>query len=345
MSGPLRRRKLLRETALQCLHPQPSTLPPSTTLIQRRTFLKNLFGGRSSAKESSAQKAQNPFLNDLLSRKAPARRPSQDKGDLSAGSLFNTEADTKEVSHGEYEREIAPEDEVFIHGRRRALSEMQVVLDPQPQARELWQRRKVINLVKKKERLSHDEFIKQTEREVTVRSQNFKTSVKKLGMLARQIQGKTVEEAIVQMRFSKKKVAQEVRKHLEFARDKAVVSRGMGLKGVIEGEQEEPVVETPVDIQTKDGKRYTVEDRSKIYVDQAWVGRGPFGQEPDYRARGRVYVMRPPWTHLSVKLKEEGTRVREWQEKEQKRHKQRLDKVWVPLPDRQIYGQNQYYTW
>ncbi|KAF4550518.1 Ribosomal protein L22p/L17e-like protein [Elsinoe fawcettii] len=341
MSGPLRQRKLLTGS-LQCIHHQSSTSSPS--LHHRRTLFGGLFGGKKS--ETAAQKAQSPFLSELLQRKQPSKPKPQAKGDLSAGSLFNTEEDTRVPEKTDPStREIAPENETYIAGQRRNIAEMQVVLDPNPRARELWQRRKVMQLARKKERLSHDQFIKQTEREVTVKSHNFKTSVKKLGMLARQIQGKTVDEAIVQMRFSKKKVAQEVKQHLEYARDRAIVSRGMGLKGVIEGENEAPRKDKPIDIERKDGKRQTVDDRSKMYVDQAWVGRGPFGQEPDYRARGRINIMRPPWTHISVKLKEEATLVREWQEREDKRRRQRENKVWVPLPDRPIQGQNQYYTW
>jgi ribosomal protein L22 len=44
-----------------------------------------------------------------------------------------------------------------------------------------------------------------------------------------QIAGKTVEEALVQLRFSKKKVARDVWKGLKMARDEAIVARGMGL--------------------------------------------------------------------------------------------------------------------
>ncbi|KAG8625532.1 hypothetical protein KVT40_007283 [Elsinoe batatas] len=343
MSGPLRQRKLLTDS-LQCLNHQP-TLLASPSPIQRRAFLGGLFGRNKGKKQSPQSRASSPFLNELLERKKPSKQKAPEKGDLSAGSLFNTDADAPAAPENTGERPIAEGNETYIAGQRRNIAEMQMVLDPNPRARELWQRRKVIQLARKKERLNHDQFIKQTEREVTVKSENFKTSTKKLGMLARQIQGKSVDEAIVQMRFSKKKVAQEVKKHLEYARDMATVSRGMGLQGRIEGEVETPKQAGPVDIERKDGKRYTVDDTSKIYVDQAWVGRGPYGQEPDYRARGRINIMRPPWTHLSLKLKEEGTLVREWQEREDKRRKQRESKVWVPLPDRPIQGQNQYYTW
>jgi len=139
---------------------------------------------------------------------------------------------------------------------------------------------------------------------------------------------------------------------LEFARDQAVVERGMGLGGVTtaDGEVEGIVAAGAGDvgvkeIQLKDGKRHKVSDPTQIYVDQAWVGRGPFGQLPDYRARGKLFIMKTPWTHFTVKLKEEATRVREYNEREDKRRRQRLDKVWMPLPDRPIQGQSQWYSW
>lgn len=213
--------------------------------------------------------------------------------------------------------------------------------------------------------MTKQQVIKRTEREHLLRSHNMKTSVKKLGMLARQIAGKTIDDAITQMRFSKKKVAQEVLKQLEYARDEAVVMRGMGLGGVeAQADAGNPndssalvsgvapsengasnTTGRPMQIQLKDGKRYKVTDPSTIYIDQAWVGRGPFGQLPDYRARGRVYIMHTPWTSISILLKEEATRVREHEEREEKRKKEVLGKnLWTHLPDRPVQWQRQWYT-
>lgn len=220
------------------------------------------------------------------------------------------------------------------------------VIDPDPASRSRWERKKVIQMITRGGRLSRQEVLKRTEREHTVKSHMMKTSVKKLGMLARQIAGKRLDDAITQMRFSGKKVAQEVRKQLEFARDEAVVMRGMGLGQVGSGDAElataeregKPESGKPLTIRLKSGARHTVPDKSAIYISQAWVGRGPYGQLPDYRARGRVYIMRTPWTSLSVVLKEEGTRVREYEEREEKRAKRRRERVWVPLPDRPVNG-------
>ena len=148
----------------------------------------------------------------------------------------------------------------------------------------------LIREVRRRGRLSRTQKLKRTERECLSKSHFIKTSVKKLGPLARQIAGKSVEDAIVQMQFSKKKAAKSVREHLEHARNEAIVRRGMGL-GEVDGGKEEPV-----QIETKDGRRRTVTDRTGMYIDEAWVGRGPYGREPEYRARGRVNILRPPVT-------------------------------------------------
>jgi len=148
----------------------------------------------------------------------------------------------------------------------------------------------VIRQVRRRGRLTKAQQLKRTERESLSKSEMIKTSVKKLGALARQIAGKPIEEAIIQMRFSPKKAAREVKKHLEQARDKAIVERGMGL-GEAEGTKG-----TPTEIQLKDGKRKRITDQTGIYVDQAWVGRGSFGIGYDYRARGRLNYLRLPHT-------------------------------------------------
>ena len=152
-----------------------------------------------------------------------------------------------------------------------------------------------------------------TERESLSKSHMFKTSVKKLGPLARQIAGKGIEDAIVQMRFSRKKVAGEVLKHLEYARDEAIVRRGMGLGSVGEasttsesvpevgnhtGEEQEAA--KTITITEKSGKKRVIKSPSQIYVSQAWVGRGTYGSAPDHRARGQINKMRLPFTSTSL---------------------------------------------
>lgn len=164
------------------------------------------------------------------------------------------------------------------------------VIDPLPQDRMNWERDQVIEHVRNNWKISSDAHIKRTERSCVVKSLDFKTSRKKLGKLARQIAGKTIDEALLQMRFSKKRVATEVIKHLEHARNEAIVKWGMGL-GKPEGRTGEPTM-----IRLKDGKKKMVEDKTEIYIDQAWVGRGDYEKEPEFRARGRVYILKKPYT-------------------------------------------------
>ena len=174
---------------------------------------------------------------------------------------------------------------------------MNVILDPDPHGRMRWERKLVIRQVRRRGRLTKAQQLKRTERESLSKSEMIKTSVKKLGALARQIAGKPIEEAIIQMRFSAKKAAKGVKKHLEHARDKAIVERGMGL-GEAEGTKGEPT-----EIQLKDGKRKRITDRTGLYVDQAWVGRGSFGRGYDYRARGKVNYLRLPYTSKQRRLR------------------------------------------
>lgn len=180
----------------------------------------------------------------------------------------------------------------------------------------------------------------------------FKTSMKKLAPLARQIAGKSLDEAILQMRFSNKKVSQEVRQHLIQARNEAIVIKGMGLGRVTENEdaelQPDPSEAPPLPHQTplKTYKKGEEADPTDMYVAQAWVNRGEYGQLPDYRARGRMNIMKPPHTGITVLLKEEKTRVREKAEKEAKAFKKRTGKsMWVHLPDRPITTQRQHVLW
>lgn len=192
---------------------------------------------------------------------------------------------------------------------------MAAALDPTPFIRQRWERKMTIRGIRSRDRMTKTVKIARTERSSLSKSHMLKTSVKKLGPLARQIAGKSIEDAIVQMRFSKKKAASDVRKLLEYARDEAIVKRGMGLGQVKladevkqEGElldsseklgggvAEQPGKEAMIMVEDRKGRRRTVTDRTSIYIDEAWVGRGKYGSEPDYRARGQVYLMRPPLT-------------------------------------------------
>ena len=162
---------------------------------------------------------------------------------------------------------------------------MAAALNPRPRARQRWLRKIVIRNIRGRGRLNKTEKILRTERFHLSKSPWIKASIKKLYPLARQISGKPLTEAMVQMRFSKKKAARDVLRHLEIARDQAVVAKGMGLGAV--GKEKSEGEEKAVLIEDKKGKKRVVKDLSQMYIDEAWVGRGKYEYGMDYRARGK----------------------------------------------------------
>lgn len=152
-------------------------------------------------------------------------------------------------------------------------------VDPDPRSRVRWERKMVIRRVHAGtdafSREPRAALLKRTERESRMASPWLPTSVKKLVMLARQVAGKPVDEALTQMRYSKKKMAAEVRAELEKAMELAVVARGMGL-GASSATDKSGKKREPVRIKTKDGKWMDVADPTKVYIAEAFVNRGPW---------------------------------------------------------------------
>lgn len=184
------------------------------------------------------------------------------------------------------------------------------LVDPHRATSWSWPKRFEARQYRRRGRLTRRMRVLQTERFYTKKSHWIKTSVKKLAPLARQIAGLNLNDAIVQMRFSPKKASQDILGLLGEARLEAIIRKGM-----------------------KD---------QEIYVSEAWVGRGTFDRELNHRARGRIDFLRKPYTSITIVLKEQATRDRIAKEKAEKKARQ---KVWVQLPNRPIYGQQQYYQW
>lgn len=233
------------------------------------------------------------------------------KGDLAPSSIFDEKPPAEQPDAAEPDDSAVPTRDPFV---------LAAALDPNPVARQRWQRKMIIRDVRNRGQLTKAQQLKRTERESLCKSEFFKTSIKKLYPLARQIAGKPIEEAIIQMRFSKKRVARDVKKHLEYARDEAIVKRGMGL-GMVKPEDSDAAANEESDVHTKlkanhekkgnrpgmvvedkKGKRRFVNDTSSIYVDEAWVGRGTYRNDLDYRARGRAFVMKCPETSKLPKV-------------------------------------------
>ncbi|KAK2067235.1 hypothetical protein P8C59_000993 [Phyllachora maydis] len=285
--------------------------------------------------EARVDDSTSIFADDLARARTQRPPPSAAAGPLGS-------ADQASAAR----RARRPDDGVHtVDGGSVAPAALARALDPDPSSRARWQRRALIRRIA---RVGTNPFSREppaarlarTERQLVSRSAWLPTSIKKLGPLARQIAGKTVAEALLQMRFSPKRMAAEVGFQLRQARDMAAVARGMGL-GEAKGELLGP--DRAVEICTKEGKRLRIEDPTRLYVDQAWVNRGPArGFRSNYRARGKRDVMVKPSTSIAIVLKEEKTRIREHQEREEK---QRRRKPWVHLPDRPIAGQRPYYAW
>jgi len=239
---------------------------------QRRTFLGSVWGRL--GQKDTTPKPINPLTEEYLKKK-PNKSQDLVQGDLAPSSIFE---DTE-----------VPGAKPKVAGKKitpRNPATMALIVDPKPASRRMWQRKMVIKQIRKRGRLTKTQLLKREERELLLKSHDFKTSVKKLVPLAKQISGKTVDEAIIQMRFSKKKVAKEVKEHLEHAKNEAIVRRGMGL-GHTTGQKF-----TPLMIMKKDGQRMKVTNPTTMYVDQAWCGKGLFSTSPDYRARGQMNIMK-----------------------------------------------------
>lgn len=358
-----------------------------------------------------------------LQQQQERARGAQQMGGLAKDSIFADELDpsTPAAEGAGDEAEdpsIVREDRALA---KRSPINMAPRLDPRPNARARWARMMVIRNIRHRGRITREMRIARTERSHTSKSPFYQTSLKKLAPLARQIAGKSIDEAIMQMRFSVKKAARDVHKHLIQARNEAVAMRGMGLPdpnapakkfiktefrhtmGVKEtiqaavnersylsdaGKIIEKTPKTPLDEDaypyntiekqasettqsTPNMDRATAEIRdpsdtaplltqaatkalrsgiqhnpTDIYVAEAWVNRGSYDKKPSPRARGRMDILRPPHTGISVVLKEEKTRTRVKMEKEIKAIRKRMNgKVWTQLPDRPVTRQSQYVLW
>lgn len=290
------------------------------------------------SEDKAAQVPKDAVTKPLAVDKTPASAPRAPiKGDLAPTSPFYSTLHHRKV------RASNMTDEEMSRERQREEAEsndqedgMLSKIDPNPLARRRWERKMLIKDIANRGYVSRELRIKRTERQALAKSEYWRTSMKKLQPLATQIAGKSLEDAIMQMRFSKKKAAKSVLQHLELARDQAVVERGMGL-GQAEGTAGSPIV-----IKLKDGQRHTVKDHTGIYVDQAWVGKGPYGTMTWSRARGRIDLMKLPQTSLSVLLKEEKTRIRQHDERVEK---EKRKPVWTQHKDRPLDGQRPYFTW
>lgn len=325
---------------LAAFHPRPQWTPStSLPVTSRRHFLFEKKGNKKDDDELA-----NPILDDYLKKnkvaqpdqnQGPPQRMQLRQGTLSTtpSSLFKPEVEIP----GWYEDASPTQVQELRAAAKQRESEAQkekdkkltdMTLDPNPQARRNLERKLIIAGVKRHGRMTKAQKLARTERESVYKSHFLPTSTKKLQKVVNQIAGKTVSEALVQLRFSKKKVARDVIKGLEIAQNEAIVGRGMGLGGELASlrrwnkqraetdfgrvkdiwnyktspsvpaptgaasENKETSYFQPTTIELKHGKKKTVRDPSEIYIDQAWVGPGWYDSTPEFRARGQVNMLK-----------------------------------------------------
>ncbi|KAK6332548.1 54S ribosomal protein L22, mitochondrial [Orbilia blumenaviensis] len=289
-------------------HHRPASIPTTQTRtffgLFRRKHLEDSKGVPLSVAELLQKQ---PELPTSTTQAAKLKR-----GDLSSSSIFEQQDDASASISRQGDLEDAPADRItspilLKTGQNRISILREGGLYPTDPG---FMAKYRIRQIKRRGRLTPTLKKMQTEKEHICHSHKFKTSLKKLGPLARQIAGKPLEHALVQMRYSPKKAAKEVLKHLVQAKNEAILTKNF--------------------------------DPEQTYISQAWVGRGTPDKAPLTRARGRIHIIEKPYTSISVILKENKTLERLAKEKEDKRLRQ---KVWVPLANRPIYGQHQYYQW
>lgn len=103
-----------------------------------------------------------------------------------------------------------------------------------------------------------------------------RSSARKLNLVAASIRGKSASTALTQLRFEKRRVAQEVKKVLQAAVANAENNHGL--------------------------------DVDRLYVAEAWVGRSFVMKRFHTRGRGRSAGIEKPYSNLTivVKQREEG---------------------------------------
>lgn len=273
---------------------------------QRRHAWFN-WGNKSSSDSDTGATSPSKGLSDELDRREKKMNLMKRLGSNTKGqSIFEDEIKESERETRRQTNESSaagkgkpiPSGLAGLAAASRLREHTQRALDPDPRWRIRWQKKKVAAMVRARDapvipRLARLERIRHTERQAASTSPWMSTSTKKLKFLSQQIVGKPVDDAIVQMRYSKKKYAREVRMHLEEARDRAVAAAGMGL-GAAPG-NEDVLLRKPKKIQDKAGKWFEVTDPTRLYVDESWVGKGQYrGARVNYGARSRMSFMWRP---------------------------------------------------
>ncbi|KAK0468353.1 mitochondrial 50S ribosomal protein L22 [Desarmillaria tabescens] len=141
----------------------------------------------------------------------------------------------------------------------------------------------------------------------------FKISHRKLNMIGRQISGKPINHAILQMQFSEKRASTRIMNMLATARDHAVRYKGL------------------------DGQR--------LVVAESWVSKGKHNRKRlEPKGRGHVGVQVHPQAKLSVVLKE-GRTLEEQKAKEKAFKLKRIVSAAVTREDKPIRNPGAMWAW
>ncbi|KAI1761961.1 ribosomal protein L22 [Hypoxylon sp. FL1150] len=291
----------------------------------------------------------SPLAKELTRREREQMLAKQNMDRTQGTSIFDEEIkDSERTRRAEQEKQAEAGGGGGLGGgigsATRVKEHVERAENPDPRWRVRFLKKKLMQMARTDPTrpLPREQRIRLSEKQHTSASPPLPTSTKKLVHLSHQIVGRTVDEAITQMRYSKKKMAREVKWQLEDARDRAIAAHGMGLGA--------PAAATatqdngkPRKIQTKDGRWIEVRDPTTLYVDESWVTKGPWrGQRIQYHARSRMSMEWRPSASISLVLKEEKTRIRKHDEKVEAQAKKA---PWVHLPNRPVTAQRQYYSW
>ncbi|KAG6854791.1 hypothetical protein C0991_001218 [Blastosporella zonata] len=159
---------------------------------------------------------------------------------------------------------------------------------------------------------------------------NFKISHRKLNMLGRQIAGKPIDHAILQMQFSEKRASSRIMNMLATARDHAVRYKRLNEPKLVVGML---AVLLPI---LPDAHRVAAE---------AWVSKGPnTGKRLEPRGRGHTGVQRHPNSKLTVVLKE-GKTVEEKKKDDRERRIRKIVSASATREDKPIRNPSPTWGW
>ncbi|KAI0701805.1 mitochondrial 50S ribosomal protein L22 [Cytidiella melzeri] len=142
---------------------------------------------------------------------------------------------------------------------------------------------------------------------------NFKISHRKLNQLGRQISGKPIDSAIVQMMFSEKRASKRIKSMLVVAKDHATSLKGL--------------------------------DDKKLVVAEAWVTKGPKQlKRLEPKGRGRTGIRIHPDSRLHVILKE-GKTASQIKAEERRRKLKRIVSAGIVREDVPVRNPGPAWAW